>query len=452
MIRRFMIVTAVVAVGCARVTPTSRHEPETVGAARSVSAASPDVSPPVLEVSESTTALTLRDAVALALLRSPDLAEYAWQIRAAEARVLQASLRPNPEVSLLVEDVVGTGRFEGVREAQATLELAQIIELGGKRAARIDAASATERLATQEYELKRVEVLADVTRRFIRVLAAQEIVGLTAASMRLSQQTIDAVARRVEAGASSPLEDRKARIELARSTIVGEHAQHELAVARRELAATWASSEPQFERVEGNLLHRTRVPTYASFSERLSSAPEVIRQISERTVRETEIRLAETRRVPNLTILGGVRRLQGPGDESFLFGVRVPLPTSDRNQGGVAEARALLAKSEATSRATETRVATLLFAVHQELLHAALALDTLDEAILPQSEESLALARRGFAEGRFSYLELMDAQRTLVAVQKERIDTAEQYQRLVLELERLLGGPMNPGEQKTRGE
>ena len=126
--------------------------------------------------------------------------------------------------------------------------------------------------------------------------------------------------------------------------------------------------------------------------------------------------------------------------------IALPLPLSDRNQGGLAEARALLLKGEASGHAAEMRLRTVVFGLHQELLHASVALDALDREILPRSEESLALARRGFAEGRFSYLELVDAQRTLGAVKKERIETAESYHALALELERLMGAELESGQ------
>ena len=110
-------------------------------------------------------AITLRDALALALTENPELAPFAWQERANEARVLQAGLRHNPELGLQVEDVLGTGDFQGVREAQTTLQLSQVIELGGKRAARTDVATQARGITKSEYELKRVEVLGEVTQR-----------------------------------------------------------------------------------------------------------------------------------------------------------------------------------------------------------------------------------------------------------------------------------------------
>jgi cobalt-zinc-cadmium efflux system outer membrane protein len=403
-------------------------------------------------VDEPATAVTLTEAVTLALLRNPDLAEHAWQVRADEARILQAGLRPNPEFAVFLEDVLGSGRFHRAEEAQVTVQLSQSIELGGKRAARVAAAERLRDVASREYERERVRVLARVARRFIDLLAAQRLIALAERNQRLAEDTLAASVRRVRAGAGSALDERKARIEVARGRIVTEHAEHERAVARRELAATWASTAPRFTRAEGDLFRRGTVPDYERLAARIEGSPDMLRRVSERQLREAELRLAETKRIPNANVMGGIRRFQGPGDEAFVFGLWFPLPVSDGHQGDRAEARALLAKSEESARATDVRLRTLLFELHQELQHAAVALDGLEGEILPQAKESLALARRGFAEGRFSYLELADAERTLVAAEKERIETAAAYHRLVLEIESLTGEPFDaaaPGKKEA---
>jgi cobalt-zinc-cadmium efflux system outer membrane protein len=254
----------------------------------------------------------------------------------------------------------------------------------------------------------------------------------------------------VKAGAGSALDERKARIELARGRIVAEHAEHEVAAARRELAATGGSATPRFERVEGDLFGRRAVPSYDRLMERIAQAPEMLRHLSEKQLREAEIRLADAKRFPTPSLAPGIRRLEGPEEESLVFGLSVPLATSDRNQGGRAEARALLAKSEEGGRTTEVRLRTVIFSLHQELRHASTALDALEKEILPQAEESLSLSRRGFLEGRFSYLELVDAERTLGAVKKERIETAASYHQFVLEIERLTGQPIDAGSREKK--
>ena len=391
---------------------------------------------------EPTGALTLPRALAAALVANTELSAFSWQLRASEAHLLQAGLRPNPEASLVVEDILGTGRFRGGREAQVTLQLSQLVELGAKREKRVAVAAASREVAAREYEAKRAEVLADVTRKFIRVVARQQILELTGATTKLSETTLETVVRRMKAGVGSPLEEKKAQIALARSRLATEDAEHELAVAKRDLASTWASREARFDAVEGDLLARRTVPPYDQLVVRLVVAPDMLRKVSEKAVRQAEIQLAEARRIPNASVIGGVRRLEGPGEESFLFGLSVPLPLSDRNQGGAAQAQALLGKAQADEQATDVRLRTLLFSLHQELRHSGHVLDALEKEVLPEAEKSVALSRDGFTQGRFSLLELLDAERTLGEVRREHLEAGASYQQFVLEIEQLIGGPI----------
>lgn len=394
--------------------------------------------------SEPTGAVTLPEVLALALTQSPELQPFSWQIRADEARMLQAGLRPNPRADLLVEDVVGTGRLSGGGEAQITLELSQLIELGGKRAARMAVASRSRDFARGDYEMKRVEVLADVTERFIKVLEGQDTLELARTSAELSQATVETVQRRIQAGAGSTLEAKKAQIALARARVAEEDATHALAVARRKLAASWGSSTPRFERTDGDLFARKRIPIFAELAGRISSSPEILRWVSEQNLRRAELELANAQRIPDLSLRAGPRRREEPPGESLVFGVVVPLPLFDRNQGGVAEAQALAGKTEAAARATEVRLQAALFGLHQELLHAGHQLDALEKEILPDAEQALSISREGFTQGRFSYLDLLDAQRTFVDVKKEYLVAAASYHRFVLTIERLTGQPIDP--------
>jgi cobalt-zinc-cadmium efflux system outer membrane protein len=385
----------------------------------------------------------LATVLTLTLTQNPELEPFAWQVRADEARRLQAGLRPNPKADLFVEDTLGTGQFRGGRRAQITLQLSQLIELGGKRAARIGVAVRAHDAARSEYELKRVEVLADATERFISVLERQDILELARRATGLSEATVQTVQRRVQAGAGSNLEAKKARIALARARIAVEDAVHGLAVARAQLAAAWGSSAPRFERADGDLFARRPMPTFADLASRISTSPEILRSASERNLRKAELALASARRTPDVTLAAGPRRHQGPGEEAFVFGVVVPLPLFDRNQGGFAEAKALAGKTDAAARATEVRLHAALFGLHQELLHAGHVLDAIQKEILPDAEESLAISRQGFTQGRFSYLELLDAQRTFSDVKREHLAAAASYHRFILIIERLIGEPID---------
>ena len=399
--------------------------------------------PPAAGVPEAATeVLRLPQALALALESSPELAPFPLAIRAAEARALQAGLLLNPRVGIEVEDVLGTGDFEGGRRAQLTLQLGQLVELGGKRAARVEAAGRETALARASYEEQRVEVLGSVTVRFLDVLDHQHQLALASEAVRLDRGTLRTVRRRLAGGAGSPLEETRAEVALAQSRVHEEDARHELAVARTVLAATWGAAVPAFGRVEGRLFERGPVPSWEDLEGRLGNAPEIVRRGAEERLREAELGLARAQGVPDLSLSAGPRRYEESDEQALVFGVSIPLPAFDRNQGGISEAEALARKSGAERGAAEVRLRALLYRLWQELGHAGHILDSLEAEVLPATENALAIAREGFERGRFSHLELLEARRAFLDARRRRIEAAASFHRFVLEIERVTGEPI----------
>ena len=85
--------------------------------------------------------LTLAQTLAFAAERNPALAAQAYQERAAEGLIEQAGLRPNPTLEVGLENVLGTGRVQGVRSLETTVQASQTFERGGKRDKRVALAS-----------------------------------------------------------------------------------------------------------------------------------------------------------------------------------------------------------------------------------------------------------------------------------------------------------------------
>ncbi|HUG12539.1 MAG TPA: TolC family protein [Opitutaceae bacterium] len=401
--------------------------------------------PAVDPVAEPSGSLTLRDALALALVQSPELAPYAWQARVDSARIMQAGLRPNPEVALHVEDVAGTGGFSGVSGAQTTLQLSQVIELGGKQDARKEAASQARGVTASDYELKRVEFLGDVTQRFIQVVARQLEVELAESTLELSRNALGTVRDRMAAGSGSALEEKKAELALSRAEVLLEGAQHDLTAARKVLAASWRSAHPKFERAEADLFAHGPIPSFDELTARIATSPEVVRWVSERKLRDAELQLAEARRRPNITVSGGIRRFEGPDDLALVLGVSMPWRIHDSGEGAAAEARALLGRTEAEREAAEFRLGAVLVGLYEEMIHELHVMEGVRTEIQPHAEAALALANEGYAKGRYSYLEVLDAQRTLFEIRQEHIRTAASFHRLVAEIEQLLGLPFEAG-------
>src|SRR5262245_55603092 len=103
---------------------------------------------PGADAREPFAALTLADAHALVLARSPELASVASEVRARESHALQEGLLPNPELRTDLENVGGSGDREEFEETETTVRLSQRIELGGKRGKRRRVAELGHELAT----------------------------------------------------------------------------------------------------------------------------------------------------------------------------------------------------------------------------------------------------------------------------------------------------------------
>lgn len=386
--------------------------------------------------------LTLSGALATALQKNPTLKVHAFNARVAEARILQAGIRPNPELSVQVENVLGTGALSGVKGLETTLQLSQVVDLAGSLARRIETATASRELADADYEAQRIDVFALVARRFTETAADAQRLVTARAARELGAETVAAAQARVEAAKASPLELAKARTALALLEIEEEHAEHELAVCRQSLAAVLGELEPTFGEISADLLTLPAVPEFPALAERLENSPVLARYAVESRWHEAQARLAQSLRRSGPLVSGGLRRVENTDDFGFVAGVSLPIARRDQTQGSVREARELRAQSEASAEAARIELRATLFAVYQEMLHARTALNLLNEKIIPEAESSLRLAREGYETGRFSLLDLLDAQKSLIELRGTVVANAAAFHLDVIEIERLLGASL----------
>jgi cobalt-zinc-cadmium efflux system outer membrane protein len=360
-------------------------------------------------------------------------------VRVAEADLLQAGLRPNPELDFRAEDIGVSGPVSGFQQAELTVELGQLIELGGKRAARIERAARGHELASWDYEVARIDVLARTTQAFVSVVVAQQQIALADENVRLAQAVVEAVSTRVRAGSTSTAELTKAEVARATSRVERDEARRALDSLRRQLAATWGATEARFEAARGDL---DEVATMASLPElvaRLEQSPDLARWSTELLERQAAIDLEKARAVPDVTARGGYRRLFDPDENTFVVGLAVPLPIFDRNQGAVAAAESRLAQARVDRESARVKLGAALADAYEAAATARAQVTTLRADVLPGAREAFDTLNEGYREGRFSYLDVLDAQRTLIAARAQHVRALGDYHRAVAAVERLLG-------------
>lgn len=386
--------------------------------------------------------LVLPQVLALALTQNPDLAAFSWETRAQEAATLQARFFPNPTFGANAANF-GNRSIQGFDGDVVTLELSQLIELGGKRAARTEAAALTKELADWDYETKRVDVLSQVSQAFIEVLTAQQHLALTQQTQELANQMMVTTSARVQAGKVSPVEETKARVALASVQIELMRAQRELEAARKRLAASWGSTAPRFEAVAGDLDTTQPLPSLASLLQRVANNPDLARWTTEITQRQALITVEKAKAVPDVTATLGASKYLTPGDYALVVGFSMPLPVFNRNQGGILEAEHRLTKADEELRSAEVRITTALNTAYQRLDAAHAEVATLRQEILPGAQSAYGAVREGYRLGKFGFLDVLDAQRTLFGAKNQYLLALTDYHKAVVEVERLIGGALD---------
>lgn len=386
--------------------------------------------------------ISLRDAIAAALASSPELATFSYDIRSREAQAIQAAARPNPQLALELEDFAGSGDRSGFDGSQTTLSLAQVVELGGKRAARVNLAERERTLAAWDFETRRVAVLTDATKAFVAVLALQDRQALVRELEALAQETLRSVASTVRAGAVSPVEEERARVNLERVQLEALRSAKELETARALLAATWGESDVTFERATGDLGVLPPLPTLSALLAAAPESPDLARWNAEIAQREAAIALERARRIPDLTVSAGGRQFAEGSEAGLVAGVSVPLPLFDRNRGNILDARHRLARAEAERRLADVSVRSGLLASYQEISVAHGETTALRDRIIPRAERVFQQTRRGYATGLFRYVEVLDAERTLFGARRELLDALVTFHLAATDLERLTGTPL----------
>ena len=395
--------------------------------------------------------ITLRDALAAALLANPELAAFSWEARGREARALQAGLLPNPEVATEFEDFGGSGQRRGWRTAQTTVSLAQLVELGGKRAKRYRAASLEADLAGWDYETRRLSVLAAATKAFLAVLATQERLALADDLVRLASQSVDTVAGTVKTGAVSPLEQARAEVARSRAEIDRAQLRHELEEARAALAATWGAHAAAFDRVRGELEVLTRPPGLDTIVARIAGNPDLARWAAELAQREATVRLEEARRIPDVTVRIGGRQYADNGDGAIVAEFSLPLPLFNRNQGNILDAQYRVAKARAERDSAEAGVHAELTRAFEGFAAAYEQAITLRDVAIPKARTVYDGVAEAYAKGLFRYIEVLDAQRTLFELRGQYLQATAAYHSAAADLERLTGAPLpHPTTESNR--
>ncbi|MBO1011570.1 MULTISPECIES: TolC family protein [Acidovorax] len=382
--------------------------------------------------------LSLAKAIELALEGNPEVAAAKRQWEATEGQVLQGRSRPNPELAYSLEDARSKTRTQ-------SWQLNLPLELGGKRAARTKAAEKSREQAQAQLAELKATVRANVAAAYFDVLTAQERLVLARDSAALAKSSTDTVAKRVAAGKVSPVEESKARVAEAGVRVELAQAASEQRNALSRLFALLGRIDTPFTVLEGKAENLPSVPSLADLQPLISSAPGVVLARIEVDRRKALTDLEQSKRVPDVTVSVGMQRSNETQRNVLLFGVSVPLPVFDRNQGNLLEALKLEDKARDELQAATVRLHSEVAQARERLSTITAEVQSLQQEVLPGAKSAYDAATIGFENGKFNFLEVLDAQRTYFTAKSQYLKALGEAHRAAADIDRLLGASMVSG-------
>ncbi|RUP29447.1 MAG: TolC family protein [Curvibacter sp.] len=378
------------------------------------------------------TILTLEQALELATTRSPSLAAASKEIAATEGALRQAGLRRNPELSTSVEDLRAQ-----TRTTTATVGIP--FELGGKREARVAAAERAKDVAVGDLALVRAELRSRVIGSYFTVLVAQERTKLSASSAEIARRAADAVGKRVAAGKISPVEETRARVDQANAQLEATEASAELQTAKFSLAVLLGDSAPRFDQVSGDASTLPTRPALTALLDQLENSPSLTISRLELERRRALVDVERTKAKPDVVVSLGAKRVNEQGLTQAVVGIAIPLPVFDRNQGSILEALRRSEKASDELEANRLRLVAELQEASNRLFVARTSLQTLQDTVLPSAEQAYDAASKGLEAGKFGFLEVLDAQRSLLQARARYLNTLAGAYQAAAVIDRIVG-------------
>ncbi len=418
-------------------------------ATRSACALALLVSPWLTGVSHSQT-LSLQTALQRALAANPRLTAAERDVGIASGQRIQAGALINPEVSYELDNSFGSRAYRGTRSAESTLQISQLFELFGKREARIAVGQAGVDTAEIQRKAIRLEVLSETAVAYLSVLGAQRRIQILDEQVAQIDRITPLLQRRVDAGASSQAETGRAEVASSLVKADRERVRSLLASARRELAVLMGDTTAKFSTVSGRLDATGRPPSFSAVVAAIDANPQLVRWTAVYAQRNAELLQARLRPYPDLRVGAGWRHYNETADNAVRLSISAAIPVFDQNQGNILSAQETLAKTRAEREANRNALIVIAGRAYDSLQGALRELAILRETAIPKSRQASDAILEGYGQGRFSLLEVLDAQSSVAQARLREQEAQQNFHIAVATIEGLVGNPFALARESAR--
>jgi cobalt-zinc-cadmium efflux system outer membrane protein len=387
--------------------------------------------------------VTLADAVEIFMRQNLALVAARYDIETADAEKLTARLRPNPQLSVGLSDLPVNLSGPFIKEQTYDYTISRTIELGGKRSKRIDTANANSDLARGQFQMVVWQLTNDLKRKFYTVVLDQSLLNLARENETTFAEIVKHTTELMNAGELSGLDLDRVEVEKLKFDTDLANAERDYEVALRDLRFALGGDYRAMDiEITGTIDYEAHQFSRSELLDlALAARPDLkAAKLSERAA-DANIRLQNAQRIPDLTLGGGIEQVPS-GTSSYIFGVGIEIPVSNRNQGE--RAKALIDKKKAQTQ-TQFLTNQVLSDVDKALVAFEMQkrrVDLYRTGVITKVNDIQNMMQIAMKAGESSTLDLLDAIRTRRDTLAGFYQTLFDYQMSLLDVELATATPL----------
>lgn len=385
---------------------------------------------------QNTGTISLQNAIDIALRQNPLIQAARNEVDASRGRSWGRWWLPNPTLRAEFEGVpngLGLGAF-----GERKLQISQAIEFPVNIYFNKKLADSDIKFFRMNLEQTKLEVTAAIKKAYFQFLEKRHLHSLAQRNVGLFREIAGKARTRYEAGEAS-------RLELVRTKLAEAEAENLLRRSKSDVTASQASLNALLARPADLAFNPEDSLTYSQINISLSEAKGFAMEHHPRLkARDFRVAMAEQQRnlawgsfLPQLEVSAFRQKIDGnPNFYGMEFGFSLPIWFPFRQRGQIQEANATLQSerfrldNERLLVESEIEAVFAYFKASQEEVH------HYSNTLLQQAKEVQRIASRSYEEGEIGYLQLLEAQQSLIGIRRGYIEALAAYQAAVAELEK----------------
>ncbi|MBA3723105.1 MAG: TolC family protein [Parachlamydiaceae bacterium] len=358
---------------------------------------------------------------------SPKLKIAELEIQAAAADVQQVSMYPNPYFSYELDNIGGSGDWNGADGSESTYQIDQPIELGGKRRLRRNLATYEYYAAVTEYDIIKTALLNMATKTYIDLIEAQEYLRLANEKKDIAEKSLEITLEKLNSGKVSSIKKARAEIALSKAESELTHASMVFLGAKETLSNLWGCQTADFDFAVYPFYMTNSPASLCDYIEEIDQKPELVQVYYESLAAKENVHLQRSNGIPDVTLSVGYITENNSRNQGFLLGVGLPLPVFDRNQGEIRRARADASKAVYIYEDVRRALTAKLTLAHKKLAQSYQNSQRLNQEPLKLAQQTCDLAQEGHQDGKFEYLEVLEMHKELIEIKENQIEILSEY-------------------------